>query len=173
MKPIRFYLVALIIVLADQVTKWSVVRSIPLNQSRPALGKIMVLTHTQNSGGAFSLMQGNPFVFIIVAVLAIGALVFAYSKYQRNNLPMSVALALALGGAIGNLVDRIRYGYVVDFFDFHGGTDRNLFPIFNVADSAISVGIILLMAMLLFAKDPAKSNNQKTEEKSLSETHSP
>ncbi|MEP6757430.1 MAG: signal peptidase II [Chthonomonadales bacterium] len=173
MKPIRFFLAAIIIILADQVTKWSVVRSIPLNQSRPALGKFMVLTYTQNSGGAFSLMQGNPYIFIIVAVVAISALIFAYVKYQQNNLPMSAALALALGGATGNLIDRLRYGYVVDFFDFHGGTDRNLFPIFNVADSAISVGIILLMGMLLFSKEPKKPEPEAVSDPGSVDTQTP
>ena len=153
MKPIRFYLIALIIVIADQVTKWSVVRALPLGETRPALGKFLVLTHTRNTGGAFSLMQGGNYLFVTVAFLAIVALIYAFHRYQTRNLHMSVALSLALGGAIGNLVDRIRFGYVVDFFDFQGGTGHTLWPIFNVADSAISVGIVLLILRMLFAKE--------------------
>ena len=155
MKPIRFYLIAIIIILADQVTKWSVVQNLPLHVGRPALGGFLYLTHTRNTGGAFSLFPAGNATFIVVAFLAVGALIYAYHHYQRSNAIVSAALGLALGGAIGNLIDRVRFGYVIDFFDLRLWTGENKWPIFNVADSGITVGIVLLAAHFLFTKEPA------------------
>lgn len=148
MKPVLFYLMSLLIVACDQVSKWAVVTTIPLHESRPVLGRFLSLTHTRNTGGAFSLLQANNTFFIVVAAVALVALIYSYHRFQRSNLLVSGALALALGGAIGNLIDRVRYGYVVDFFDVH------FWPIFNVADSAITVGILLLAYHFLFQRSP-------------------
>jgi signal peptidase II len=160
-KPIRFYLIALIIIVADQVTKWSVLKALPLGASRPAMGSFMFLTHTRNTGGAFSLFPAGNTTFIVVAFFAVGALVYAYHRYQRVNALVSGALGLALGGAVGNLVDRMRFGYVIDFFDLHAGTNHTVWPIFNVADSAITVGIVLLAWHFLFSKE--STAQQKAE----------
>jgi signal peptidase II len=155
-KPIRFYLTAIIIILADQFTKWVIVQRLPLGASRPALGNVLLLTHTRNTGGAFSLLPAGNAVFIGIAFFATLALIYAYHKYQQRQTIVSAALALALGGAVGNLVDRLRFHYVVDFFDFHGWTNHTVWPIFNVADSAISVGIFLLAWHFLFTKEEVK-----------------
>ena len=157
MRPFRFYLLALIIVAIDQLTKWSVQARLPLNNVPvPAIGRFLYLTHTRNTGGAFSLFQAGNSMFIVVAGLAIVALVYAYHKMKRSDLLVTAALALAFGGAIGNLIDRVRFGYVVDFFDIQAGTGRSIWPIFNVADSAITVGIVLLAGHFLFAKPPSE-----------------
>lgn len=157
MKPVRFYLLALIIIVIDQLTKWSVQAKIPFNNVPvPAIGRFLYLTHTRNTGGAFSLFQAGNAVFVVVALLAIIALVYAYNKMRRTDLAVTAALALALGGAIGNLFDRIRFGYVVDFFDIQAGTGHSVWPIFNIADSAITVGIVLLAGHFLFARAPAE-----------------
>ena len=169
MKPIRFYLIALVIIVADQITKWSVIRSLPLGASKQALGNVLFLTHTRNTGGAFSLFPAGNMTFVVVAIFAIAALVYAYHKYQRPHAVISGALGLALGGAVGNLVDRIQYGYVVDFFDLHAGTNHTVWPIFNVADSAITVGIFLLAWHFLFSKEgtgtpqPAEARSEPDE----------
>ena len=155
MKPVRFYLLAGIILICDQLSKWQVVRSLPYQESRPAIGRFLELTHTHNTGGAFSLFQAGNTVFIVVASLAIVALIYAFQRMKKPDLLVSTALSLALGGALGNLLDRIRFGYVIDFFDIQGGTGRTLWPIFNVADSAITVGIVLLAWHFLFSRAPA------------------
>ncbi len=147
MKPIRFYLIVFVILLCDQVSKWSIMRSLPLGVRRAVLGRFLFLTYTQNTGGAFSLFQAGNGIFIVVALIAIVALIYAYHNFQRRDLLVSTALALALGGAVGNLIDRIRFGYVVDFFDIR------VWPIFNVADSAISVGIVMLAVYFIFKRD--------------------
>jgi signal peptidase II len=169
-KPIRFYLIALIIIVSDQVTKWSIVQNLPLNASRSVLGNFLYLTHTHNTGGAFSLFPAGNTTFIVVAFLAIGALVYAYHRYQRSNAIVSAALGLALGGAVGNLIDRIRFGFVIDFFDLHAGTNHTVWPIFNVADSGITVGIFLLAAHFLFTKEEGA---QKKPAAHAEQTHQP
>ncbi len=166
MKPSRFYLIAAVIILADQITKWSVLRSLALGETRPAIGSILSLTYTRNTGGAFSLLQGGNYFFVAVALFAIGALIYAFTKFQRNDTAVAAALALALGGAVGNLIDRLRFKFVVDFFDFHGWTNHNIWPIFNVADSAISVGIVLLAWNFLFTKGPKRLSEPAIENNS-------
>ena len=159
MKPIRFYLLALVIIVIDQLTKWTIQARLPLNNlPMPAVGRFLYLTHTRNTGGAFSLFQAGNALFIIVAALAIIALIYAYQKMKRSDLIVAAALSLALGGAIGNLIDRIRFGYVVDFFDIQAGTGHSIWPIFNVADSAITVGIALLATHFLFSKSPVEGS---------------
>lgn len=160
MKPIRFYLIALIIVVADQITKWFVVHRLPPN-GVPVIGSFLKLTYITNTGGAFSLFQTGNRTFIVIAVIAATALIYAYHRYQRINALVGGALALALGGAIGNLIDRISFGHVIDFFDIQAGTGHNIYPIFNVADSAITVGIVLLAWHFLFSKEPAKDSSDQ------------
>ncbi len=160
MKPVRFYLLALVIIVIDQLTKWSIQDRLPLNNiPTPALGRFLYLTYTRNTGGAFSLFQAGNTMFIIVAGLAIIALIYAYHKMKQTDLLVTAALSLALGGAVGNLFDRVRFGYVVDFFDIQAGTGHSIWPIFNVADSAITVGIVLLASHFLFVNSPEKGNS--------------
>lgn len=170
MKPIRFYLIALIVLIADQITKFVVLHSLPYGASRPVIGNFLFLTFQTNTGGAFSLFRAGNHIFIVIAFLAAGGLLYAYHRFQRGNAVVSAALGLALGGAIGNLVDRLRFGFVIDFFDLHGGSpNHTIWPIFNVADSAITVGIFLLAWHFLFSKEgsgspqPAESRAEPEE----------
>jgi len=148
-RPLLFYLIAITIVACDQVSKHVVMQHLPLHVRTPVLGSFLSLTHTQNTGGAFSLFKAHNAVFVAISVVALVALIGAYHRFQRHDLWVSAGLALALGGAIGNLIDRARFGYVVDFFDL------GWWPIFNVADSAITVGIVLLAFLFLFRKESA------------------
>ena len=151
MRAPTFYLMALTIAVADQVSKWAVLKAIPPGGSVPVLGRFLSLTHTQNSGGAFSLFQAKNGWFIAIAIAAMAALLYAYHKSPRRDLYISAAIALALGGAIGNLIDRVFRHAVIDFFDVH------FWPVFNVADSAITVGIIVLAWHFLFRKERTES----------------
>jgi signal peptidase II len=120
----------------------------------PVIAKVLALTHTHNTGGAFSLFQARNEWFEIVAVVAIVALVFAYHRMKSKSLAVTAALALAFGGAIGNLIDRIRFHEVVDFFDVLVPLPQiGRWPVFNVADSAISIGIVLLAWHFLLSKE--------------------
>lgn len=141
LRPTLFYLIVGIIFAADQLSKlWIQHVMLPDAGSQPILGSAFQLTLTHNTGGAWGLLPSGNVVFIVFALLAVVALLFAYHRMQREIL-VGAAFALALGGALGNLLDRLRWGYVVDFFDariIH-------WPIFNIADSAITFGILLLL----------------------------
>jgi signal peptidase II len=141
LRPFVFYLIVLIVFAADQASKAWIRKTIGFEESREILGKNFLLTLTHNTGGAWGLLpHGNP-LFIGFAIVAAVALLFAYHRVARPDSLIAGAFALALGGAFGNLLDRLRFGYVVDFFDarfIH-------WPIFNVADSAISLSIVLLL----------------------------
>lgn len=144
MRALTFYMIVAVIVAADQLSKWSVSRSVPPS-GRPLFMGIFSLTPTHNTGGAFSLLQTHNWVFIIIACIAVVALSAAFHMQRRKDLVTAAALALALGGAIGNLIDRATLGYVRDFFHLHDFSGRTLWPVFNIADSAITVAVILLV----------------------------
>jgi signal peptidase II len=145
LRPFVFYLIVLIVFAADQWSKMWIQKNLGYEQSRSIVGNSFLLTLTHNTGGAWGLLpHGNP-VFIGFAFVAAAALLFAYHRVARPDSLIAGAFALALGGAFGNLLDRMRFGYVVDFFDarfIH-------WPIFNVADSAISLSIVLLLIHFL------------------------
>ena len=147
-----FYLISVAIVLLDQLSKLLVVRSMHLGQGIPVLPGFFDLTFVLNPGAAFSLFATlpewirNPF-FVLISIAAAILIVVYRSRYVRENRLASASLSLILGGAIGNLVDRLRYGVVVDFLDAHVADYH--WPVFNLADSAISVGVTLLLLEML------------------------
>ncbi len=147
-----FYLIALAIVVADQATKAMIVRSMRLGQSIPIVPGYFDLTFVLNPGAAFSLLATlpekirNPF-FIGISIAAAILIIIYHARHLGGHRLASVSLGLILGGAVGNLIDRIRYGVVVDFLDAH--VHQYHWPVFNVADSAISVGITLLLIEML------------------------
>lgn len=135
------------VIALDQLTKELIVREIGPGAERRSIEivpQLFSFTFVRNTGSAFGLFQGQS---AILTVLASGAIVFLagyYFRQARHDRLVAIALALQLGGAVGNVIDRVRYGYVVDFLDFPR------FPTFNVADSAITVGVVLLMYALIF-----------------------
>jgi signal peptidase II len=147
-----FYLISAAIVLLDQLSKLLVVRDMRLGQSVPILPGFFDLTFVLNPGAAFSLFATlperirNPF-FVLISIAAAVLIVVYRSRYLRENRLASASLSLVLGGAIGNLIDRLRYGVVVDFLDAHVADYH--WPVFNVADSAISVGVTLLLLEMI------------------------
>ncbi len=143
MRPLTFYLTVAVLVATDQVSKWSVTRTVPAT-GQPVVPGVFSLTPTQNTGGAFSLLQAHNSVFLVIAAVAILALLLAYHYRRHEDMLVCAALALALGGAIGNVIDRAAFGYVRDFFHVHDLSGNTLWPIFNIADSAITVSVVLL-----------------------------
>ena len=141
LRPAMFYLLVALVFASDQISKGWIQQRLRFEESLPVFGNAFALTLTHNPGGAWGTLPGGNKFFILVAGFAATALLFAYHRMKRVDLFVGGAFALAMGGALGNLVDRIRYGYVIDFFDakiIH-------WPVFNVADSAITLGICLLM----------------------------
>jgi len=125
--------------MADQITKALVVRTLAPGESHPLLPSIVSLTHVQNTGAAFGLFKGQQIVFIVLSLIVIGWLLWEL-RAQHPLAPMvRWGSALMLGGAAGNVIDRLRLGYVTDFLDFH------VWPVFNIGDSAITIGVGLLL----------------------------
>ena len=152
--------VALLVVVADQVTKWAIIQFVPLYGKVP-LNDFINLTHQQNRGAAFSFLaneSGWQRWFFVALAAAVSAFITHWLWHIRREGPMILlaGLALVLGGACGNLIDRIRLGYVTDFIQVWFGNWA--FPSFNVADSAITVGAALLIIDALFVSGRSKES---------------
>ena len=152
-----FAAIAGLVVLLDQFTKWLVLGKMPLYQSIPVVPGFFNLTHIRNPGGAFGFMAAGSqgvrnLLFLGVAILAMGLIVYFYRSTPRTHPYLATALAGIFGGAVGNLIDRLRFGEVVDFLDFYVGAYH--WPAFNVADSAISVGITVFLIHVVLGKMP-------------------
>lgn len=133
-------LLTLIVFLSDQISKLLVRQWLQPNQSVPVLNNIFHLTYINNPGAAFGIFAYQTPLFIILTLAVIGIIIIAYKQFPvHNRLSLKLALALQLGGALGNLLDRIRFGYVVDFLDFR------VWPVFNLADVAIVLGVGLII----------------------------
>lgn len=151
------FLIAVLVVLADRLSKWAVARTIPLHDSIPVFPGLFSLTHVQNRGAAFGLFDDSPnewkitvlVLFSVLALIVVGAMLWKNGHALNST---GVGLSLVLGGAIGNLWDRLANKHVIDFLDFYLGSYH--WPAFNVADSAIVVGAVLLVADILFSKNP-------------------
>jgi signal peptidase II len=151
------FLLAALVVLADQASKWLVGTHIPLHDSIVILPGFFRLTHVQNRGAAFGLFDDAPgewkiTVLILFSVLAMAVVAGLLWKNSHAMNATGIGLSLVLGGAVGNLWDRLADHHVVDFLDFYLGTYH--WPAFNIADSAIVVGALLLVSEILFAKNP-------------------
>jgi signal peptidase II len=141
---LRSALTAAIVILADQVTKLAVVASFQRGEGIDVLGRFLKLGHARNSGAVFGIMRGSGNYFTIFSILAALIITVVIYLARRSGVWVRIALGLVLGGAVGNLIDRLRLGAVVDFIDI-GVSDTIRWPSFNVADLAITVGVIALI----------------------------
>ena len=156
MRPSRILLVAgvaVVVFVVDRVTKAWVSENIPLGTARPIIGDYVRIVHAQNTGAAFGLLPERTTLLSVLSVVAVLAIVYYYRQIASNSALVSATLGMQLGGAFGNLLDRITQGYVVDFVDVGVGDIR--FWAFNVADSSIVVGIILVTAALWYEEHRA------------------
>ncbi len=147
-------LVAVIVVALDQLTKAWVLRFLPENTAWapiPALARFFTIVHVTNTGAAFGIFKDRSFLFILIAIV-VSIAIIAYSRYlPHGRFWVRFSLGLQLGGAVGNLIDRVRFGHVTDFINV--GIDNLRWPAFNIADSAIVVGVILLALIVFTEKD--------------------
>ncbi|MDK2925203.1 MAG: signal peptidase [Bacillota bacterium] len=141
---VRVFVGAGLVLLLDQITKLAVRRYLLPGESLPVLPGIFHLSYVQNPGAAFGILKYQTGFFIAITALVVAAIIFYAPRVDPGLL--RVALALELGGALGNLIDRLRFGYVVDFLDFR------IWPVFNVADMAIVIGVGLLFVHFLRAE---------------------
>jgi signal peptidase II len=164
--PRRHLPILAAVVALDQLTKWLVVRSLDLHEYHPVVDGLLSLSHVRNRGAAFGILSDAdlPYQSLLFSTLSLAALVaiavYAYRLPAEARLPR-LALTLVLGGAIGNLIDRVRLGYVVDFI--HVYWRQYQWPDFNVADSAITVGVALLILDILRSPQPGRAPSGMTE----------
>jgi signal peptidase II len=150
-----YYLLALLVFAADQATKWIIVKKMDLGQSIPVIDQVLYITSHRNRGAAFGILQDQRYFFIVITIIVVAAVIYYLQKHATDKL-LKTALALVLGGALGNFIDRLLRGEVVDFVDvFIGSYD---FPIFNVADSALVIGV-----GLIFIQSFMESKQKETE----------
>lgn len=148
---------ALVLYAADQLTKAAIVATLPFGARRDIVGDLVQLWHVRNTGAAFSLFPGATWLFLVVTVLALGMIAYFHVSFRGRSPWIHAILGVVLAGTLGNLTDRVRFGYVVDFISVGFGDLR--FPTFNVADSAVVVGIGLLVAYLTFFAEPRGSGD--------------
>src|SRR5258705_3362333 len=156
MSPRRLALVAGIAVIVfalDRITKIWVEQNLPVGTGGPVVGHYVRIVHAQNTGAAFGLLPERTTLLSMLSVVAVLAIVYYYRQIASNSTLVSATLGMQLGGAFGNLLDRITQGYVVDFVDVGVGDVR--FWAFNVADSSIVVGIILVTLALWYEEHRA------------------
>lgn len=144
--------VAAMVLLVDQASKYIVLSNLSLGEMWnpiPFLRPFFTITHVTNTGAAFGLFRDQGTLFSIVAFVVVAGILVFYRYLPADQFWLRVSLGLQLGGAVGNLLDRVRLGRVVDFVDF------KIWPVFNVADTAIVVGVGILAFYLLFSKEEA------------------
>ncbi|MFA5881632.1 MAG: signal peptidase II [Eubacteriales bacterium] len=139
----RFLLLALGLLALDQWSKWLVMSKMIQGESIPLIDGVFHLTYVRNPGAAFGMLPYKTAFFVIItAVVVVGILVFS-SRIPKGRILLKAGLALQVGGAVGNLIDRLRFGHVIDFFDFR------IWPVFNFADIGICIGVGILFLELI------------------------
>jgi len=151
------------ILLLDQWTKSLIVQRFLLYQKVEVIQGFFNIIHVRNTGGAFGIFGGEKggfgsILFVIVSLIAIGVIIFLFIRIKDEEKTLALSFSLILSGAIGNLIDRLRYGEVIDFLDFYLSSTH--WPAFNIADSAICIGIGL-MALELLKHDHKKSTKSQ------------
>lgn len=133
------FVVAVLVIVIDQLTKYFVATHFALGESVPVLENIFHWTYILNPGAAFGMLEGSRWLFVVIALAVIGGIWFCRRSIQKEGPVTEWGAALFAGGAIGNLIDRTLHGVVIDFFDFR------IWPVFNVADIAICVGVGMII----------------------------
>ncbi|WP_367341606.1 signal peptidase II [Limosilactobacillus sp.] len=141
-------LLTILFLLLDQVVKWAVSTHIAMNHTLVLLPGVMGLTDLHNRGAAWSILEGQQWFFVVITIVAL-IIIVALMYHFREQRPVMVCLSLILAGAIGNFIDRIRLGYVVDMFE----TLFIDFPVFNVADCCLTIGVIALAWFIIKEDD--------------------
>ena len=152
------FFISVVTVGLDQISKIIVLKSMTLYQSIPVIPGFFNFTYIRNPGGAFGFFANQSpairsFVFIFVSLLAIGFILYFYINTPDTHKFLATGFSLIFGGAIGNMIDRLRFGTVVDFLDVY--IQNTHWPAFNIADSAISIGMAIFIYHVLTQKMPA------------------
>lgn len=153
-----YFLISALLVGLDQWSKYLTVQNISLGETKEFIPGFLSLTHLRNTGAAWSLLEGKMIFFYVITVIVSVVIIYLLIKNYKKSVWYSVGLSFILAGAIGNFIDRVRLGYVVDMLQ----TDFMNFPIFNVADSTLVVGVICIFIYLILDEKAAKEGKNGT-----------
>jgi signal peptidase II len=161
---IRFFIIMVLVVVGDQLTKVLILDNFALYDSKVIIPGFFNLTFLRNSGAAFGMLSDMPLLwrqifFISIAAIALVALVIMQRKIGQESIWYTLSFSFIAGGAVGNVIDRVLYGSVVDFLDVYVGNYH--WPAFNVADSGITVGVAIFLLLQIFEGEGKKEPPQK------------
>ncbi|MET1013421.1 MAG: signal peptidase II [Paenisporosarcina sp.] len=155
-----FYLVAIVIVAIDQWTKWLVVKNMELGERIPLMEPTFALLSHRNRGAAWGMLEGQIWLFSIVTIIVIAGILYYFHKEAKGKPIFQLSLMILLGGAIGNFIDRLFRGEVVDFIDVLIPIIKYDFPIFNIADAALTIGVVMVMIVLFLEEKREKKTGE-------------
>ena len=141
-----YYMLAALLIVVDQLSKWAILQNFELYEEKILLPGFLSLFYIQNRGAAWGIFEGRMIVFYIITVFVVGYLIYMFHKEKTDSKLVGVSFSLILAGAIGNFIDRLVNGFVVDMFRL----DFINFPIFNVADMCLTIGVALMLIHVLF-----------------------
>ena len=148
LKKISLPIVIILGIVRDQIVKMAIVKNLRLSEQKSVINGILSLTHLRNNGAAWSILEGQQWFFVLTTVIVLAVAIWFWLKNLSKNW-YAIGLTLIISGALGNFIDRVRQGYVVDMFQL----DFINFPIFNVADILLSIGFVVLFIGILIEKD--------------------
>ncbi|MDN4620557.1 signal peptidase II [Paenibacillus sp. PsM32] len=161
-----YYVIAIIAIIVDQLTKYWIATGMERGDQISVIGNFFLITSHRNQGAAFGILQNQRWFFVVITLIVVVAIIWYIQKVKSQpDKLLPVALSLVLGGAIGNFIDRARMGEVVDFLQFNFGSYT--FPIFNVADSCIVVGVALIIIDALLDMSRQKKQTAGHEEENV------
>lgn len=149
-----YYIISLFVIILDQITKWLIEKNLELGESITVIENFLYITSHRNRGAAWGILQGQMWFFYVITTIVIVGIIIYIQKAAKGKMLLGVSLGLMLGGAIGNFIDRVFRKQVVDFINTYiFGYD---FPVFNIADSALVVGVTLLMIQMFLEERESK-----------------
>ncbi|MBN6887086.1 signal peptidase II [Cytobacillus horneckiae] len=156
-----FYIIALLIIALDQLTKWLIVKNFSIGESITVIEDFLYITSHRNTGAAWGILEGQMWFFYIITVVVIVGIIYYMQTQAKGKWLLGVSLAFILGGAVGNFIDRVFRKEVVDFV--HTYPFGYNFPIFNVADSALCIGVAMMMIQMILEEREAKKEKMNEQ----------
>lgn len=156
----KYYGLAIFVIILDQWTKWAIVRNMEIGDRIVIWDPWLAILSHRNRGAAWGMLQGQMWIFTIVTIIVVVGIIYYFHKYAKGNPPFGMSLMILLGGALGNFIDRVFRGEVVDFVDVLIPVINYHFPIFNVADAALTISVIMLI-FVIFKEDQKEKKKVK------------
>lgn len=151
-----YYGIALVIIAADQFTKWLVLQNMELGERIPVFEPYLAWLSHRNRGAAWGMLEGQMWLFAVITLAVIAGILYYFHKHAQGQPLFQLSLMVILGGAVGNFIDRMLRGEVVDFVDVLIPVVNYHFPIFNIADAALTIGVILMIVFVIYDEKQEK-----------------